>query len=51
VGWTKVNDAGLPLTLTDRTFMSGPALESMDLRSKSRLKLVRHWVARSVSVT
>ena len=31
--------------------MSGPAALFTDLRSKSRLKLVRHWVARSVSVT
>jgi hypothetical protein len=31
--------------------MSGPAEALADLRSKSRLKLVRHCVARSVSVT
>jgi hypothetical protein len=31
--------------------MSGPAEALTDRRSKSRLKLVRHWVARSVSVT
>jgi len=37
--------------VTDVTVMSGPAEALTDLRSKSRLKLVRHCVARSVSVT
>ena len=46
-----MNVAGLPFTVTDRTVMSGPALVFFDFRSKSRLKLVRHWVARSVRVT
>jgi hypothetical protein len=46
-----VNLAVWPFTVTDRTVMSGPALELADFRSKSRLKLVRHWVARSVRVT
>ena len=47
-----MNDAGVPLTLTDRTVMSGPAFGiAADLRSKSRLKLVRHCVARSVRTT
>jgi hypothetical protein len=31
--------------------MSGPALVFADCRSKSRLKLVRHCVARSVRIT
>ena len=31
--------------------MSGPALVLPELRSKSRLKLVRHWAARSVRTT
>ena len=31
--------------------MSGPSVVLADLRSKSRLKLVRHCVARSVSAT
>jgi hypothetical protein len=39
------------LTQTDLTVRSGPAVAFTDLRSKSRLKLVRHWVAWSVSVT
>ena len=51
VGWTKRHRAGRPSTLTERTFMSGPALRLADRRSKSRLKLVRHFVARSVSTT
>ena len=46
-----MNDAGWPFTRTEVTVMSGPAALFTDLRSKSRLKLVRHWVARSVSVT
>ena len=33
------------------TVMSGPALVLADRRSKSRLKLVRHWAARSVRTT
>ncbi len=37
--------------LTELTVMSGPALVLMECRSKSRLKLVRHCVARSVSST
>ena len=41
----------LPFTLIEVTFMSGPAVLFADRRSKSRLKLVRHWVARSVSTT
>jgi len=46
-----VNDAGRPFTRTEVTVMSGPSVLFTDRRSKSRLKLVRHWVARSVSVT
>ena len=39
------------MTVTELTVMSGPALVLADVRSKSRLKLVRHCVARSVRVT
>jgi hypothetical protein len=46
-----VNLASLPFTVTDLTLMSGPALVFADVRSKSRLKLVRHCVALSVSAT
>ena len=51
VGWTNVNRAGRPLMLTELTVMSGPSLALPEWRSKSRLKLVRHCVARSVSST
>ena len=43
--------AAWPLTVTELTVMSGPSAVLADLRSKSRLKLVRHCVARSVSTT
>ncbi len=47
-----MNEAGAPFTVTELTLMSGPMdTLAVDLRSKSRLKLVRHWVARSVSST
>ena len=46
-----MNVAGRPFTWTEVTVMSGPAVVFTDRRSKSRLKLVRHWAARSVSVT
>ena len=50
-GWAKVNRAGLPFTVTARTVRSGPSLAFAEVRSKSRLKLVRHCVARSLSMT
>ena len=46
-----MNRAGRPFTVTELTVMSGPALVLADRRSKSRLKLVRHCVARSVRTT
>src|SRR5215469_13298157 len=51
VGCAKAKLAGWPLTRTDVTLMSGPALLLADFRSKSRLKLARHRVARSVRTT
>ncbi len=51
VGCANRNLAGRPLTTTDLTVMSGPAVLFAECRSKSRLKLVRHFVAMSVSVT
>src|SRR5215470_2423661 len=42
VGWTKLNPAGSPFTVTEPTVMSGPASVLADCRSKTRLKLVRH---------
>ncbi len=47
-----MNVAGAPFTVTELTVMSGPMdTFAVDFRSKSRLKVVRHWVARSVSTT
>ena len=51
VGCANRNAAGRPLTVTDLTVMSGPAALFAECRSKSRLKLVRHRMARSVSTT
>src|SRR5215469_13478056 len=51
VGWTNVNDAGRPSTLTESTCMCGPSAVLAERLSKSRLKLVRHFEARSVSDT
>ena len=49
VGCLNVNVAGRPLTVTDCTVRSGPGvvvLVTSFVRSKSRLKSVRHCVAR-----
>ncbi len=50
VGCLKANFADSPLTNTRPTFMCGPPANA-EVRSKSRLKLVRHCVARSVRTT
>src|SRR5262249_55965453 len=51
VGWTNVKVAGWPFTVTELTVMFGPLAALLELRSKSRLKSLRHCVATCVRST
>ena len=49
VGWTNLNDAGVPLTSTEFTIMFGPVPSAVCpfVCSKSKLSSLRHWVDRT----